>query len=608
MNTEATFSVSITGDEAISQKLKEFFTQINVSVRDQPAKFAIADQGEGLLRIHAGNNLSVKEIKEHLKGQQVEYGYFINVLPEEGSEEQRRGTKTGVIQTARYFNYFTRETPFSGLTKEVFEHDLLNSIYLLTAPETGEDKKFIIKRYLDATIFMDEFSLSFAREACFKKHSLEEKDMNLYELFPVSLNSALLPRSSFDHLRALNKVQNHLWMKISSDPDFLLEQCKELEKDDEFVGNFISILRKVKESKTAQRAKCGITRNDFIVDKSGQPLQVEFNLYASSLGPISEKHSNALFNIGLQNKDVTSHDLENYQTGENEDFLARAMEAAWRWYGKPKAVVVLVSGKEKNVIDQFAAANKLANKGIKMLRYSFEEMDNLLELDSETGVATVAGNEVALFYFRSGYMPNHYKENDWAVREKIELSKALKCPDVAQTLVNMKFFQYIINKSETWTRFGFDTKEFEDCRKLYCSILTFTDFDSDRTKMLKYINEHGGVQNWVLKPQREGGANNIFGEEIEKVISESSDKELHSYILMAIINPSMRTGIQCTWDKLDVRSVIDEIGLFHSFLTDGDKILEESVGGSLVRSKVQGTHEGGVAFGYSVINSVKLTF
>ena len=44
-------------------------------------------------------------------------------------------------------------------------------------------------------------------------------------------------------------------------------------------------------------------------------------------------------------------------------------------------------------------------------------METLLKVDHETGVASILGKEVALFYFRDGYMPHHYIGEAWRVRE-----------------------------------------------------------------------------------------------------------------------------------------------------------------------------------------------
>ena len=67
-------------------------------------------------------------------------------------------------------------------------------------------------------------------------------------------------------------------------------------------------------------------------------------------------------------------------------------------------------------------------------------METLLKVDHETGVASIQGKEVALFYFRDGYMPHLYTGEAWRVREQIELSRAIKCPDVSLQLINMKYF------------------------------------------------------------------------------------------------------------------------------------------------------------------------
>ena len=64
------------------------------------------------------------------------------------------------------------------------------------------------------------------------------------------------------------------------------------------------------------------------------------------------------------------------------------------------------------------------------------------------------------------------------------------------------------------------------------------EFDNDKEKLTKYILENGGYDSFVLKPQREGGANNFFGEDIRLKINEFSKEELHLHILMKRIHPT----------------------------------------------------------------------
>jgi hypothetical protein len=56
--------------------------------------------------------------------------------------------------------------------------------------------------------------------------------------------------------------------------------------------------------------------------------------------------------------------------------------------------------------------------------------------------------------------------------------------------------------------------------------------------MKAYILNNGGYDSYVLKPQKEGGANNYFGTDIEKMLDNTSIEELESHILMKRIFPT----------------------------------------------------------------------
>jgi len=119
----------------------------------------------------------------------------------------------------------------------------------------------------------------------------------------------------------------------------------------------------------------------------------------------------------------------------------------------------------------------------------------------------------------------------------MEHSKAIVAPDVFTQITNLKYFQYIFNRKETWDHFGFTDEEFERNKSCFCDIKTLSDFDQSKTAMLDYITQNGGPSKFVVKPQREGGANNFFGEDIPDLINSLSEEELSSYILMARIFP-----------------------------------------------------------------------
>jgi glutathione synthase len=64
-----------------------------------------------------------------------------------------------------------------------------------------------------------------------------------------------------------------------------------------------------------------------------------------------------------------------------------------------------------------------------------------LKIDSK-GRLFVQGNEVAVIYYRNGYSPDQFEsEEDWQVRENLELNRAIKNSSVDTILVNFKKIQ-----------------------------------------------------------------------------------------------------------------------------------------------------------------------
>lgn len=55
------------------------------------------------------------------------------------------------------------------------------------------------------------------------------------------------------------------------------------------------------------------------------------------------------------------------------------------------------------------------------------------------------GQEIAIVYQRSGYMPTDFvTEKDWQTRLLIERSHAIKCPDIAYHLAGAKKVQQVL--------------------------------------------------------------------------------------------------------------------------------------------------------------------
>ena len=119
-------------------------------------------------------------------------------------------------------------------------------------------------------------------------------------------------------------------------------------------------------------------------------------------------------------------------------------------------------------------------------------------------------------------------------------------------------------------------------------------------------------QKYVLKPQREGGGNNIYGIDIPPFLKSLGDDErkFKSYILMELIEPPALRNSIFRNGELKTGQVIGELGIFGVCLwtnpsaeEERTKVLENYEGGFLLRTKGHESHEGGVAAGFGSIDS-----
>lgn len=114
-------------------------------------------------------------------------------------------------------------------------------------------------------------------------------------------------------------------------------------------------------------------------------------------------------------------------------------------------------------------------------------------------------------------------------------------------------------------------------------------------------------QDFVLKPQKEGGGNNFFDETLKsKLLNIENEDELQSYLLMEKINPPMIPACHMRNGELQITESLSEMGIYSMIFTkntaSGNELICNKTIGTLMRTKASHFNEGGVAAGYSVID------
>lgn len=259
-------------------------------------------------------------------------------------------------------------------------------------------------------------------------------------------------------------------------------------------------------------------------------------------------------------------------------------------------------------------------------------------LISSPTAPTAAPSEISVIYFRATYTPNDFKSStDWATRALLETSQAIKCPSLPLQLAGGKMIQAVLAAPGVLERFLGQTDEekrwIPDIRDSWMEMWplassqqtsTFisslnTANESDTTNPAPSAGQSGIARaaelysNLVLKPQREGGGNNVYRDAIPPFLKnlESNLEEARAWIAMELIRPptagSENYLVGAGSAKAVKKEAVSELGVFGWSLFGGaDKSVDERTVGWLVRTKGRESDEGGVAVGYSVIDSLVL--
>lgn len=144
----------------------------------------------------------------------------------------------------------------------------------------------------------------------------------------------------------------------------------------------------------------------------------------------------------------------------------------------------------------------------------------------------------------------------------------------------------------------------EDISLLKSSFTGLYPLDDSKEGLSAYNRAMVNPMGLVLKPQREGGGNNFYNEDVRKKLKEISAEERNSFILMDLIQPPRFKNLMMREGVAHIAEVVSELGIYGVWISssNGDIILNECAG-HLMRTKSSDSDEGGVASGFAVLDS-----
>ena len=401
--------------------------------------------------------------------------------------------------------------------------------------------------------------------------------------------------------REITPLYNTLYARVSEQREFLAETLGAARQVDSFVSRLFDCL----PATLPEKPRFFINRNDCMPHVHGSeviPKQVEMNLMAASLGGVSAK-VNRMHRYLYAETDLAPHIWRN----DAGDDLVQTFVQAWEIMGGPNAQILwIVDPLEPNIFDMRATEARLVvDHGLPLGRCSLEELG--AEGSIQNGDLYFRGKKIALVYFRIGYAPTHYtSENCWKARELIEASSAVSVPSVTVQLANMKKLQHTLSDPATLRRFVTDA----EARQLERSFVRFARLEDE----IEWKGQRGKARDlaiafpddWVMKPHREGGANNFFGDEMVAELKKSSVEESEAFILMEMIQQEPFRAIRLVNGEVEDGPCFTELGVFGIYLAPAANAapVVNREGGYLLRTKNVANKEGLVLGGFSFMDSV----
>ncbi|XP_076249666.1 glutathione synthetase isoform X2 [Calliopsis andreniformis] len=429
---------------------------------------------------------------------------------------------------------------------------------------------------------------------------------NQMQVLPFTLLPSSFPKKYFQKVKSIQVLLNELMHKTAHNNSFITKSLKSTIDVDPFTGKLFEIYETVYKEGFTQTLSLGLLRSDYMLHEN-EIKQVELNTIASSFGGIatmtSQYHKYILSELNHGDK------IQNIPENNPITGLSKGLVYAWELYDDKEAVILfVVESITYNICDQRFHEFEIRklNSDIKVIRRSLRQLVSEAKLGPNKEL--IVGNQVvSVVYFRSGYEVEAYPtEQEWAVRLLIERSRAIKCPSIHYHLAGTKKVQQSLAYPNALNTLLEDDGTVKQIQDVFAGLYSLEFNNEGETIIEKAMSE---PKKYVLKPQREGGGNNVYNEDVKQHLeSMRNSNDRTAWILMDRLYPPVQKNYIIRaqnepFENLCFSDVVSELGIYGVVIGDHEKILYNKEVGHVLRTKLSNEDEGGIAAGIGAIDS-----
>ena len=415
---------------------------------------------------------------------------------------------------------------------------------------------------------------------------------------PISLTPSPIPKNLFEKIFFYQIAFNKIYNKLSNDQAFIEKTLEPISSKDNHIQKLLEISKKSISNEKRQKIKLSFFRNDYVLDKDQKFLFLkEFNTNCSNF---EFSFTNIFLNFfdyysQKYKKDFSKYKEKNVEIPQNKgneiekftEAIIEAIKLAFPQDYKTSSILFIVN-ENQNKYDFHLEnlRNELFNKHeIRSCKLLLNEVNTKITKDEE-GNLLKDGNKISLVYFNS-FDKNDFKdEESYKALELIELSKAIKVPDVNTYLSSLKIFQYYLSKPDIIMHYNHNELIINDILRFFGGIYYLPDKSKEeRNDLIEKIK--ASPDNYILKTNEEK-----TGENLKQIINSVGEGDLPDELVNGIIvekyNPPEHESIIIKDENSKIEKVISEYGVYGIILmNDNNLVINKSVS-FLIKTGIKG--------------------
>ena len=412
---------------------------------------------------------------------------------------------------------------------------------------------------------------------------------------PTALYPSPIPKNLFDKVFFYQIAFNKIINKLSNDQTYIEKILEPIASKNNFIQKLLDISKKSLEYDKKQKIKLNIFRNDYLLDKDQKFLflqecklnSVDFGSYTNILlnfyNYFNKKYPAVFSKYTGKGKEVPENKGNTIE--KISEAIIEAIKLAFPQIYKD-SILVFVTHKKFD-FDLEKLLNELYDvHKIKSAKLTLSEINKKITKDEE-GNLVLDGNKVSLVYFVSGDQEEDYPDEDsWKGRELVELSTAIKVPDINSFLASHKVFQYYLSKPDVIMHYNYNELILNDILRFFGGLYYVPDLEKE--KQTELYNKIQAEPNKFILKSFSGPKNYVTGEKLKSVIptgdAEPSD-ELKNGIVVESCNPPEHETVIIKDEKNVVESCISEYSVYGILLMNENNLVMNKSVSYLVRTR-----------------------